>query len=314
MVKKANAFTIVELLIVIVVIAILAAISIVAYRGIQDRANSSSAQAAARQAATKIQIAFTENDEYPEVASLAALGINDSTSTTYQYDVDNNASPKTYCITASTGNKSFYVSNNATTPTAGGCVGHGQNGQQAITNLVVNPSFETSLGSYNVGEHGARSLVTGDAFSGNSFMRFQTTTNRASTSAVGPYTTRMNVKPDTPYTAIAYIRSNVPVRVTFNAERRRSNDTSIGNINQGQIDVGTGWTRAILSVPATPELGKITLTLYTTTRNWVVGDTIDYDAMMLVEGNLNLNYADGNSPNWKWNGAQNASTSTGPAL
>mgnify|MGYP002078825800 CR=1 FL=1 len=36
--KKANAFTIVELLIVIVVIAILAAISIVAYSGIQERA------------------------------------------------------------------------------------------------------------------------------------------------------------------------------------------------------------------------------------------------------------------------------------
>ena len=40
--KKANAFTIVELLIVIVVIAILAAISIVAYTGIQDRAVESS--------------------------------------------------------------------------------------------------------------------------------------------------------------------------------------------------------------------------------------------------------------------------------
>ena len=37
-IKRNNGFTIVELLIVIVVIAILAAISIVAYNGIQQRA------------------------------------------------------------------------------------------------------------------------------------------------------------------------------------------------------------------------------------------------------------------------------------
>ena len=38
-VSKKSGFTIVELLIVVVVIAILAAISIVAYAGIQNRAN-----------------------------------------------------------------------------------------------------------------------------------------------------------------------------------------------------------------------------------------------------------------------------------
>lgn len=58
-------FTIVELLIVIVVIAILAAITIVAYNGIQSRAKTTSAQSAAQQVTKKAQIYNTEVGRYP---------------------------------------------------------------------------------------------------------------------------------------------------------------------------------------------------------------------------------------------------------
>lgn len=53
---KNSGFTIVELLIVIVVIAILAAISIVAYNGIQNRSKASAAQSAAQTAAKKAEV------------------------------------------------------------------------------------------------------------------------------------------------------------------------------------------------------------------------------------------------------------------
>ncbi len=60
-----SGFTIVELLIVIVVIAILAAVSVVAYRGIQDRANNSAVQSDINSFAKKILLYKAEFDSYP---------------------------------------------------------------------------------------------------------------------------------------------------------------------------------------------------------------------------------------------------------
>lgn len=114
------AFTIVELLIVIVVIAILATVVTVAYNGVQDRARASAAQTAVQQALTKIQTYAVDNSEnYP--ATLAAVGISDSSSTTYQYTVDNTASPRAYCITATVSGVNYYVSQTVSTPTVGTC-------------------------------------------------------------------------------------------------------------------------------------------------------------------------------------------------
>jgi prepilin-type N-terminal cleavage/methylation domain-containing protein len=63
--KKERGFTIVELLIVIVVIGILAAITIVAYNGVQNRAKTTSAEAAANSATKKAELYNTENSRYP---------------------------------------------------------------------------------------------------------------------------------------------------------------------------------------------------------------------------------------------------------
>ena len=63
--KTTSGFTIVELLIVIVVVAILAAISILAYNGIHDRAQRASIQNDLSAAAKKMQLAKAETDTYP---------------------------------------------------------------------------------------------------------------------------------------------------------------------------------------------------------------------------------------------------------
>ena len=72
--KNAHGFTIVELLIVIVVIGILAAVSIVAYNGVSNRANDAAIQADLRALAGKINEYHILNGSYPvEGATSAAF-------------------------------------------------------------------------------------------------------------------------------------------------------------------------------------------------------------------------------------------------
>lgn len=72
--KQTTGFTIVELLIVIVVIAILAAISVVAYNGIQQRARNSQTLAGVRAYEKALKLYYADNGAYPAVT--ACLGAN----------------------------------------------------------------------------------------------------------------------------------------------------------------------------------------------------------------------------------------------
>jgi general secretion pathway protein G len=95
--SRTQGFTIVELLIVIVVIAILAAVSIVAYNGVVERAENNQTVSAVRAYATALKLYSTDEGEYPNMASClgadydpvdgrdcrrdsASYGINTSTS------------------------------------------------------------------------------------------------------------------------------------------------------------------------------------------------------------------------------------------
>ncbi len=95
-VTSSYGFTIVELLVVIVVIAILAAITLVSYNGISQRAITSSLQSDLTNASQQLKLYYQLYGSYP-----TAMTGNCPTAPT----VDN-----TYCIKASTGNTLTYTS------------------------------------------------------------------------------------------------------------------------------------------------------------------------------------------------------------
>lgn len=116
--KLSRGFTIVELLIVIVVIAILAAITIVSYRGITESAREAALQADLKNAQTQLEVAANRTGSYP--SSDDDLKRSDGT------DFEYTGSGDSYCLTATSvalPGKAFHVSSDGGVQ-SGACDGH----------------------------------------------------------------------------------------------------------------------------------------------------------------------------------------------
>ena len=82
-------FTVVELLVVITIIAILAAITVVAYNGVQKRAIETTLKSDLRNAASQLELHHTKKGTYPAQIMSGPTAIQASENNTFAY------SPKT---------------------------------------------------------------------------------------------------------------------------------------------------------------------------------------------------------------------------
>ena len=120
--RKQTGFTIVELLIVVVVIAILAAITIVAYNGITNRAKESSVASEVSQGLKKVEAfkAASSTGSYPTTPTEA--GVVNIQGLDYFYS---GVAPESYCIQSVDGTITYSATNKATNPIKGTCAENG---------------------------------------------------------------------------------------------------------------------------------------------------------------------------------------------
>ncbi len=109
--RAISAFTVVELILVVAVIAILATVTIVAYNGAQQNAHKSAILSDLDNSSAILAHDINVNGTYPATVAAAdgGRGLPTNSGTTYQYTVNNTNTLKTFCLTATQGTQSYYI-------------------------------------------------------------------------------------------------------------------------------------------------------------------------------------------------------------
>jgi uncharacterized delta-60 repeat protein/prepilin-type N-terminal cleavage/methylation domain-containing protein len=153
--KLKPGFTIVELLVVIVIISVLAAITVIGYVGVSQRAAAATLQTDLKSAATQLEMYKAENDSYPPSGSAAINDLSKSDGTTYIYDVsDDGSSYGLMAIQSSNTSVSYYTSSEI-----GGTVVAGHLPSYSFARSIGGSGSESIMGSVKTSDDGY--VITG---------------------------------------------------------------------------------------------------------------------------------------------------------
>ena len=295
-------FTIVELLIVVVVIAILAAITIVSYNGITNRARESAAQAGAVQVGKKVaQAAVTLGDSAPadKAAFLSATGFVESDDTTYDYIASSDQ--KKFCVTTVKQGISYGYSSTSGAAVKGKCV----------MNLIANPSANGIPSQfYSVAGNNyapsTRAMATDRFRSGPTSLR-NVVTGSGQLSVMGRPTTPFLVKAGESLSWSYWVYSTKAGSATDLGEGSRASTAAYTNSGPMTISIPANtWTKFSRTWQATEDLNMSQFGFYN--LQVVAGDTLWFDDLTVQRGTTLYKFADGNGTGY-WEGAPDASAS-----
>ncbi len=290
--QKQAGFTIVELLIVVVVIAILAAITIVSYNGITNRTKDSRLQGEVASISKKLEaykFQTSTNETYP--LDLSTAGINvPSERISYQYDPSNN-----YCLNGKDQPSSFSATSRSGGVKPGACA----------INMAPNPSIEVNLSGYarnNGGSTVDRSTARAYIGSGSLLV-----TGTGVSSGYNGANFGIQLEANKTYTLSAWVYINS----AYGAGVAATTNCLGTPVKQGNMVSAVGvWTRTSVSFTPTSS-GAGCFYIISSSAALATTGSFHIDGVMVTETTEPVTYGDGSVDGWSWNGAENASTSMG---
>lgn len=166
--------------------------------------------------------------------------------------------------------------------------------ETTISNLISNPSFETSTSGWSTFNGATMALSNTQKANRNNSLKVVPSSSQVYSGV--SYVTPGSI--GSSYTFSAYVYSQSPQAINLAADALAVNTAKT---------IGPSWTYVYVT-----GIKQSNAPLYVRARD-ATGVPFFIDAVMLTETATASSYADGNTPEWKWNGTPDGSTSTGPA-